>query len=422
MTTYHYTQERFLIGIEKMTETGPAIFPNVLALGRTPLSTKEKQFMAGYLAANFGPGMPDKRLRVAPLAVDEETASKSIYVSYDIPDEVEKAKVKSQGIKVGANMIDGEFEMRPGLTVGALQAAAISPVDGTIWFSSRGSNSILGLNPKELDPAKRWKNYPVKGDRLRRRERDGRRQQGQGVLERAVRRHARRIGSGHRQADPIRDSAEGRRRRADRRQGRQRVLLAHLGRAVRAARCEDARDSHLPDAHAGQRDLRRDCRQEGCDVGRGLAEGHHQQVVAGKLPGDRVSGPDVVGTDAPHRRRFEGHRLVVCEQHGPAGEVGSSTGRTTDFRVPVQGANPYEAWPDKQDNVWTADQTHSSLIKLDPKTGKWIFYPMPQPRQSVPKIEVDDRNTLWFGTRGKTTVVAVHFYPNGYTADQPPIP
>ena len=99
-----------------------------------------------------------------------------------------------------------------------------------------------------------------------------------------------------------------------------------------------------------------------------------------------------------------------------------STGKTTDFKVPVQGANPYEAWPDKQDNVWTADQTHSSLIKLDPKTGKWIFYPMPQPRQSVPKIEVDDRNTLWFGTRGKTTVVAVHFYPNGYTADQPPIP
>ena len=60
-------------------------------------------------------------------------------------------------------MIDGEFAQRSAPTVHHLQAAAISPLDGTIWFSSRVSNSLLRLDPKELDPVKRWTNYPVKG-------------------------------------------------------------------------------------------------------------------------------------------------------------------------------------------------------------------------------------------------------------------
>jgi streptogramin lyase len=99
-----------------------------------------------------------------------------------------------------------------------------------------------------------------------------------------------------------------------------------------------------------------------------------------------------------------------------------ATGKITDFKVPVSGTNTYESWPDKDDNIWTADQTHSSIIKLDQKTGKWTYYPMPQNRQSVPKMEVDADNTLWFGTRGLDLTVAVHFYPNGYTANQRPIP
>src|SRR5271165_720341 len=35
------TKEDFVHGIERMTETGPSSFPNVLALGRTPLSAKQ---------------------------------------------------------------------------------------------------------------------------------------------------------------------------------------------------------------------------------------------------------------------------------------------------------------------------------------------------------------------------------------------
>ena len=61
------TKEDFVHGIERMTETGPSSFPNVLALGRTALSAKQKDIMADYLAKNFGAGATVRRLRVDPL-------------------------------------------------------------------------------------------------------------------------------------------------------------------------------------------------------------------------------------------------------------------------------------------------------------------------------------------------------------------
>ena len=156
------TREDFMRGIERMTETGPSGFPNVLALGRTPLDSKQKELIADYLTKYFGAGAPVKRLRVDPLVVDEVVASKAIYVSYDVPEDLRREP--SQGDRIGAPMIDGVTAQLPAPTLHHLQAAAISPLDGSIWFTSRVSNSLLRLDPKESDPVKRWKDYPVKGD------------------------------------------------------------------------------------------------------------------------------------------------------------------------------------------------------------------------------------------------------------------
>jgi hypothetical protein len=35
---------------------------------------------------------------------------------------------------------------------------------------------------------------------------------------------------------------------------------------------------------------------------------------------------------------------------------------------------------------------------------------------------VEKNNTIWFGSRDVPHVVAVHFYPNGYSASAPPEP
>src|SRR5688572_13960464 len=100
----HLTKEAFIFGIEKMTESGPANNHYSLALGRTPISRQQKEMVAEYLVKNFGPGMPDKKLREEPFIVDEEIASKSIYVSYDIPEDL---PFPSMGNTIGGHMVDG---------------------------------------------------------------------------------------------------------------------------------------------------------------------------------------------------------------------------------------------------------------------------------------------------------------------------
>jgi virginiamycin B lyase len=98
------------------------------------------------------------------------------------------------------------------------------------------------------------------------------------------------------------------------------------------------------------------------------------------------------------------------------------TGELSEYKIPYNGAQPYDAWPDKDDNVWMGDAAHNMVVKFDQKTRKFSYVPMPQPGQSINKFRVADDNTLWFGSRAVRTVTGVHFYPNGYTADAPPMP
>jgi hypothetical protein len=70
-----------------------------------------------------------------------------------------------QGNVLGAPMVDGVIpQMAPPEKYHHLWFCVHFAVDGNIYFSSRASNSILRLKPKELDASERWTNYPIKGD------------------------------------------------------------------------------------------------------------------------------------------------------------------------------------------------------------------------------------------------------------------
>lgn len=421
LTGFHYTKAQFLDAVKAMTEEGVTTFHNVQALGRTPFSDKQKEMMADYLATNFGPGKPDVGLRVDPLVVDEEASSKSIYVLYDVP--ADYKIVSSQGIKPGASMIDGMFEELPGLTQANMQAASISPLDGTIWFSSKFSNSIMGLNSKELDPIKRWKNYPIKGPNPFvsasgiTTDREGRvywseLQGGMlGELDPVT-------GKQIRHVIPQEGVMVG--LIVDKNDNVDFSLIwgAMFGRLDAKTRTIHTYPTPTPDN--GIYGLAVD--QQANMWGAGWQKGTINKWDA--ETGSITEYPVPESWGQIRRIGVDSKGVVYASAHntGYLVRLDPPTGKITLFKVPVSGANPYESWPDKQDNVWTADDTHSSLWKLNPKTGSWTSYPMPQPHQSVPKMEVDSGNTLWFGTRGKDLCVGVHFYPNGYTADAPPIP
>src|SRR5271165_4663242 len=106
----HYTKEGFIQGIERATETGPGYNEYAIALGRTPINKSQKELLADYLVKNFGPGLPDRVLRLDPLVPDESVVSKQIYVSYDVPEDLPFAPGAEL---LGADMVDGIFPQEP---------------------------------------------------------------------------------------------------------------------------------------------------------------------------------------------------------------------------------------------------------------------------------------------------------------------
>lgn len=419
-SSMHYTKDGFLRGIERMTETGPANQDYVLPLGRTVIDRSQKEMLADYLVKGFGPGMPEKRLRVDPLLLDEGIASKAIYVSYDLPEDLEMEP--TQGNRIGANMVDGLIAQTPGLKIHHLQAAAISPVDGSIWFSSRVSNSVIRLDPKQQDPAKRWQNYPVKGNHW------------VGVSGMAI------DSKGHVYWTEIisgwlgeLDPATGKQIRYDVPQKGAIVGIAvdktdNVGFALiwgsQFARIDaTTRRVHMyptPTPDNGIYGLAAD--QNGNLWGAGWQKG---TIDKWDVVTEAVKEYKVPNSWGQVRRIGVDSKGIVWGSEyisGMLAKLDPATGELSEYKIPVSGAAPYEAWPDRSDNVWSADEIHSAMVKLDQKTQKFVFYPMPQPHQSVPKIEVEANNTIWFGTRGEPIITGVHFYPNGYTANAPPLP
>ena len=416
----HFTKEAFVLGIEKMTESGPANNHYSLALGRTPISRQQKEMVAEYLVKNFGPGMPDKKLREEPFIVDEEIASRSIYVSYDIPDDL---PFPSMGNTIGGHMVDGVIAQLAPETRHHLQAAAISPVDGHVWYSSRASSSVIGLDPKELDPAKRWKNHPIKGEPYVH-------PTGIAVDKRGRVYWAEARGSRLGELDPV----TGKQIRyalpaqagamlqvivdKDQNIGFSLIWGAFFGRMEAVSRRLHMYPTPTPDNGIYGLDFD----QAGNMWGAGWQKGtiskwsvQTESVTEYKVP-SAWGQIRRVGVDSKGIVWGSAYNTGILVRLDPA------TGKMTDYKMPLMGSQPYDAWPDKSDNIWTADHVHGAIVKLDPRANRWTLYPMPQPNQSLPKFEVAPDNTLWFGSRGVPNITAVHFYPNGYSADALPLP
>jgi virginiamycin B lyase len=418
----HRSKAGYRGGIAKMTEIGPGSIGNnfQINLGRTILTAQQKDQIAGYLAANFGPDMPDRRIKVEPLVADEDVVSKSIYVSYDNPANVPMAP---GGNVIGADMIDGAIAQAPDSGRGHyLHDPFVSPIDGTIWYADPGGNAMVQLDPKKLDPATRWKVFPIKGTPY-------------------VFTHGITVDSqGHVYWAEIQGGMLGELDPTTGKQIRHTVPMPgamlqvvtdkneniwftnYLGAAFGKL---DAKTRHIhmyatPSPDNGLYGLAAD--QQGNVWAAGWQKGdvakwdHETESV--------VEYPVANAWGMVRRISVDSKGLVWFSEYnvGILGSLDPSTGKITEYKMPLQGSHPYDTWPDKDDNIWIANQSHSSLVKFDRNTKKFTYYPETQLNQSVPKIEIEKNNTIWYGSRGVPHITANHFYPNGYTVDAPPEP
>ena len=417
----HMNKESYRIGISRMTETGPTDTPNSLNLGRTVLTGPQKDMIAEYLAKNFGPGEPTKRVRVDPPVIDEDVISKAIYVSYDTPPNM---AIGPRGERIGANQVDGVVEQAGPVTNWAnnyLHDPFIAP-DGAIWYGAPVANAMMRLDKKELDPAKRWQTFPVKGTPY-------------------VFIHG------------ITADSQGRMYWAEINGGQLGELDPATGKQIRhftperGAMLQVATDQSdniwfgmVKGGHMGKLDAKTRRVYEwptptpdngiyglAVDPQGNVWGAGWQKGIATKFdPKTETYTEYMIPNSWGQLRRIgvDSKGIVWFSEYnvGRLGSLDPATGKISEFQLPTRGANPYDVWPDQQDNIWMGDQPQSSLVKFDRNTKKFTYYPEPQLRWSLPKIEIEKNNTIWFGARGLPHITANHFYPDGYTADAPPEP
>ena len=430
-----HTEEGFRRGLRRMLQ-GPLSLPAVVPpLAHTAITKKEQDLMVQYLAANFGPSSPNQRLKHDPYPVDEEALSKAIYVEYDFPSSlvkippIEKSSRQAEGMgetiysaSVTSQLV-AQRERNPNI-----QSYLHDPYiakDNSIWYANPPANAVVRLNPRGMDGLERWKVNALPSD-----------------APPYVFLHGITVDSkGHVYWAEILGGKLG---ELDPNTGKIiRHTLPTFGSLLQVV--VDQKDNvwynHVMGDGLGKLDAQtRQVSQFPTptpDVGLyGLAVDPKGNIWSAGYTKSMVVKFDPVSesyTEYPSPTPGSSARRIGIDSKGiawfsqwTAGQIAAidpNSGKITEYKPPVR-SRFYETWPDKLDNIWASDDFNNSMVYFNRKTNRFTYYPLPQVWRGpgVPKVEIEENNTVWIGSRGVEHTVAIHFYPNGYTPDAPPLP
>ena len=98
--------------------------------------------------------------------------------------------------------------------------------------------------------------------------------------------------------------------------------------------------------------------------------------------------------------------------HGLIGKLDPATGKMVEYKIPAPRAEPYDVWPDRDDNLWISDGgMGGALIKFEPATEKFTFYPAVQ-RGDMPKVEITRDGGIWYNPRSALRGAVGVLYPD----------
>jgi virginiamycin B lyase len=99
---------------------------------------------------------------------------------------------------------------------------------------------------------------------------------------------------------------------------------------------------------------------------------------------------------------------------GKLAKLDQTTGRITEYTVPMQNAEPYDVAADPEDNIWSADAGQdAALWKFDTRAQTFSFYPKPQRAADTPKIQITREGAVWYSPRGSRNAPAIGvLYPD----------
>jgi virginiamycin B lyase len=98
--------------------------------------------------------------------------------------------------------------------------------------------------------------------------------------------------------------------------------------------------------------------------------------------------------------------------NGKVGRIDPKTGTIREYDVPLAHSEPYDVWPDRQDNIWISDGGQGgALIRFDPRSEKYTYYPTPQTTDQ-PKLAITRDGAVWYTPRSSGKAAVGVLYPD----------
>ena len=80
--------------------------------------------------------------------------------------------------------------------------------------------------------------------------------------------------------------------------------------------------------------------------------------------------------------------------------------------IPMPFSEPYATQADKEGDIWISDAGQGgAIIRLDPKTETFTYYPSPQ-RTDMPKFEITREGAIWYNPRAAAKGAVGVLYPD----------
>jgi streptogramin lyase len=360
------------------------------------VSAAQKEEIIKYFATHFGPSYKPRDLKTDALLRDEAALSQAIFIQYEVP------PVDGKPFAPGGN---GGPPRR------SLHSAFASPfTPGLVFMSGNFSGSIVAVDTKNLDFAKRTREWRIDTPN------------NINVTPHGIYEHTDGLVYFTELAGDRIDALDPKTGKIDRFRiptegggphslwldSKGNVWFTYFAAAGKLARLDaktrQVKEWEIPDF-------------SGYGV---VVDKQDRPWVVG------LNSPVVLGYDAKsdkwttYKISHPARRVTVdakgnvwaCEYYGnKIAMINPTTGTVTEYELPLKYGNPYDLWPDADDNIWVENAVYNSLVKFDQRTKQFTYFPFPDLGAHTPKLDRDKEGTLWF-TLGRPSGLAA-FKPKG---------
>lgn len=341
------------------------------------VSLEEKELIIKYLADNFGPGSKPRDLLLDPLVRDEELLSEAVYIQYEL----------NRGPR---KEVSGP---PPSWSVHSVFASLATP--GVIWVSGNGSNSIIRVDTNDRNFETRTTEYWIDNE-------DNINVTPHGILEYSGIVYWVELSGDHLgELDP--STGEMARHRlpttgagahscwVDSRGNIWYTYFASAGRIGRFnTRTKEFTEWEPLKGWSGYGivvDRQDRVWAVGLHTHATLMYNQETQEWKSYPMSNPARRPAIDANGKIWAAHYYGNTIT---------KIDPVTDEITEYELPLKDGNPYDIWPDLDNNLWIENMMYNSLVKFDQQSTQFTYFPFPELRAHTPKLDLDLSGTLWF--------------------------